>query len=86
MNTDQGAQLTSEAWIEEMKRREGLKISMDGTGRWVDNVFIEWLCFGVINLNLLIADVVKKSCLDIEGDKIRVEKNWMTESIPCKLI
>ena len=26
-----------------MKQHAGLKISMDGTGRWVDNVFIERL-------------------------------------------
>jgi putative transposase len=43
MNTDQGAQFTSTDWIEEMKKHEGLKISMDGKGRWVDNVFIERL-------------------------------------------
>lgn len=43
MNTDQGSQFTSDAWISEMKQHAGLKISMDGTGRWVDNVFIERL-------------------------------------------
>ncbi|WP_096335068.1 IS3 family transposase [Kiritimatiella glycovorans] len=43
MNTDQGSQFTSTDWIREMKQHEGLKISMDGTGRWVDNVFIERL-------------------------------------------
>jgi putative transposase len=43
MNTDQGSQFTSEAWVQEMRRHEDLKISMDGTGRWVDNVFIERL-------------------------------------------
>jgi putative transposase len=43
MNTDQGAQFTSAAWIKEMREHEGLKISMDGKGRWVDNVFIERL-------------------------------------------
>ena len=43
MNTDQGAQFTSNDWIEEMKRHEGVKISMDGKGRWVDNVIVERL-------------------------------------------
>ncbi len=43
MNTDQGSQFTSDAWIEEMKCHKGLKISMDGKGRWVDNVVIERL-------------------------------------------
>jgi putative transposase len=41
-NTDQGSQFTSEAFTDELKKRE-VKISMDGKGRWVDNVFIERL-------------------------------------------
>ena len=43
MNTDQGSQFTSGEWMAEMQRHEGLRISMDGKGRWVDNVFIERL-------------------------------------------
>ena len=43
MNTDQGRQFTSTDWISEMGRHAGLRISMDGKGRWVDNVFIERL-------------------------------------------
>jgi len=42
MNTDQGSQFTSEAWTGELKRL-GIAISMDGKGRWMDNVFIERL-------------------------------------------
>jgi putative transposase len=42
MNTDQGCQFTSDAWVEELKQH-GVKISMDGKGRWLDNVFIERL-------------------------------------------
>ena len=41
-NTDQGSQFTSEAWIEVLKAA-GIRISMDGKGRWIDNVFIERL-------------------------------------------
>jgi putative transposase len=41
-NTDQGAQFTSEAWLEPL-RELGVRISMDGKGRWMDNVFIERL-------------------------------------------
>jgi putative transposase len=41
-NTDQGAQFTSEDWLEVLKGA-GVRISMDGKGRWVDNVFIERL-------------------------------------------
>ena len=41
-NTDQGAQFTSEGWIERLKAA-GVAISMDGKGRWIDNIFIERL-------------------------------------------
>jgi len=41
-NTDQGAQYTSEAFTSKLKAAE-IKISMDGKGRWVDNVFVERL-------------------------------------------
>lgn len=41
-NTDQGAQFTAEAFTEVLRERE-IKISMDGKGRWIDNVFIERL-------------------------------------------
>jgi putative transposase len=39
-NTDQGSQFTSEAFIGRLKE-EGIRISMDGKGRWRDNVFVE---------------------------------------------
>ena len=41
-NTDQGAQFTSEAFTDVLKAH-GVAISMDGKGRWIDNVFIERL-------------------------------------------
>ena len=41
-NTDQGAQFTSEAFTEVLKAHD-IKISMDGKGRWIDNVFVERL-------------------------------------------
>ena len=41
-NTDQGSQFTGEDWINELKEN-GIQISMDGKGRWMDNVFIERL-------------------------------------------
>ena len=41
-NTDQGCQFTSEAFTQVLKDA-GIRISMDGKGRWVDNVFIERL-------------------------------------------
>lgn len=41
-NSDQGSQFTSEAFTAVL-RECGVKISMDGKGRWVDNVFVERL-------------------------------------------
>ena len=41
-NTDQGAQFTSDAFTGVLKEA-GIKISMDGKGRWIDNVFVERL-------------------------------------------
>ena len=41
-NTDQGCQFTSAGWTGELESH-GIKISMDGKGRWMDNVFIERL-------------------------------------------
>ncbi len=41
-NTDQGSQFTSEAFTGVLKEH-GINISMDGKGRWVDNVFVERL-------------------------------------------
>lgn len=41
-NTDQGCQFTSEDFTRVLKDA-GIQISMDGKGRWVDNVFIERL-------------------------------------------
>ncbi len=41
-NTDQGSQFTSDAFTRPLKDA-GVQISMDGKGRWIDNVFIERL-------------------------------------------
>lgn len=41
-NSDQGSQFTSEAFTAKLKEH-GIRISMDGRGRWLDNVFIERL-------------------------------------------
>jgi putative transposase len=41
-NTDQGSQFTSTAFTGTLAKA-GIKISMDGRGRWMDNVFIERL-------------------------------------------
>jgi putative transposase len=41
-NTDQGSQFTSDAFTGTLTAA-GIRISMDGRGRWMDNVFIERL-------------------------------------------
>ena len=45
-NTDQGCQFTSESFINVLKRNN-IKISMDGRGRFQDNIFIERLWWTV---------------------------------------
>ena len=42
MNSDQGSQFTGFEWTQALKDA-GVKISMDGKGRWVDNRMIERL-------------------------------------------
>lgn len=41
-NTDQGSQFTAQSWRKQLESH-GVRISMDGKGRWIDNVFIERL-------------------------------------------
>ena len=41
-NTDQGSQFTSEAFCGLLLER-GIKVSMDGKGRYLDNIFVERL-------------------------------------------
>jgi putative transposase len=45
-NTDQGSQFTCQRFTSVLKER-GIQISMDGRGRWMDNVFIERLLWSV---------------------------------------
>jgi putative transposase len=41
-NTDQGSQFTSTEFVD-LLQGHGVQVSMDGKGRWVDNVFVERL-------------------------------------------
>jgi putative transposase len=41
-NTDQGVQFTAQAWTSRLEAA-AVQVSMDGRGRWVDNVFVERL-------------------------------------------
>lgn len=40
LNTDQGSQFTSHEWITYVEQN-GILVSMDGKGRWADNIYIE---------------------------------------------
>lgn len=40
LNTDQGSQFTSHKWVNTVLSND-IKVSMDGKGRWADNMFIE---------------------------------------------
>ena len=42
MNTDQGVQFTAAGFVDELEA-VGVRISMDGKGRFLDNIFIERL-------------------------------------------
>ena len=41
-NTDQGSQFTAEDFTQPLLAK-GVRVSMDGKGRWIDNVFVERL-------------------------------------------
>jgi len=42
VKADQGVQFTSAGFLEELENR-GIRVSMDGKGRFLDNIFIERL-------------------------------------------
>ena len=61
MNTDQGSLFTGEEWIEAVES-SGARVSMDGKGRWMDNVFIErlWRSLKYERLRLWSYETVKE--------------------------
>ncbi|MCP4743595.1 MAG: DDE-type integrase/transposase/recombinase, partial [Actinomycetales bacterium] len=71
-NTDQGCQFTSEAWIEAVESM-GTKVSMDGRGRWIDNVFIERLWRSLKCEDIYLKDY--RSVPELEAGVSR----WMTD-------
>jgi putative transposase len=68
MNTDQGSQFTSEPWLQALLSR-GVRVSMDGRGRWMDNVFIERLWRSVKYEEIYI-----NGCVNIENQKTALER------------
>ena len=60
-NTDQGCQFTAKSWVG-LLEGHGVRISMDGKGRWMDNVFIERLWW-----SLKYEDVYLKEYADLHA-------------------
>ena len=56
INSDQGSRFTSDDYIEYIKSLEHTKISMDGKGRALDNVFIErfWRTIKYEKINIIV--------------------------------
>ena len=67
-NTDQGCQFTSADWIECLQGLD-IKISMDGKGRWMDNVFIErlWRSVKYEHIYLFEHPTIADLCAGLEG-------------------
>lgn len=61
-NTDEGSQFTSKNFISQLTKRE-IKISMDGKGRALDNVFIErfWRSLKQEKIYLIVFNTVKEA-------------------------
>ena len=69
-NTDQGSQFTGFDWTNTLSEA-GVKISMDGRGRWIDNRFIERLW------RSLKQEAVYLEEISDSFQARRVVKNWM---------
>ena len=70
MNTDQGSQFTGSAWITTLTEA-GVRISMDGRSRSLDNIFIEHLW------RSLKQEAVSLEEIDDGFKARRVIKDWM---------
>jgi len=68
LNTDQGSQYTSDAWIK-MVEDNGIKVSMDGKGRYADNIIMErfWRSLKHESILLFVYDTVQELKRAIES-------------------
>ena len=82
-NTDQGCQFTSAEWIGRLKDL-GIQISMDGKGRWMDNIFIErlWRSVKYEHIYLFAFHVVRQCALAVEAamKAFRQDLLWCSSS------
>ena len=81
-NTDQGSQFTSKDFITVLTKRK-IKISMDGKGRALDNVFIErfWRSLKQEKIYLIILNTVKEAKNAITNYMSFYNKNRMHQSL-----
>jgi len=65
-NSDQGSQFTSDKFTDRLKEH-GIQISMDGKGRWMDNVFVErlWRSLKYEEVYLKAYESIKQAELEI---------------------
>lgn len=63
-NTDQGSQFTCEEWTGKLLEW-GVQISMDGKGRWMDNVFIERLWRSIKHEDIYLREYATVSALEV---------------------
>jgi transposase InsO family protein len=78
MNTDQGSQFTGSAWITTLAEA-GLRISMDGRGRYLDNIFIERLWRSLKQEAIYLEENVKW----LLGDRC-YDADWFREALQDK--
>jgi hypothetical protein len=74
-NTDQGSQFTSEAFTGRLKK-EGIQISMDGKGRWCDNVFVERLCPPQTRGHPAVQGLRPEETTQVPGGLPRAQTGW----------
>jgi putative transposase len=85
-NTDQGVQYTAEAFTTRLEAA-GVRVSMDGRGRWMDNVFVERLWRTVKHEYLYLHDHATPRALQTglenwfpfyNGERIHASLNYRT--------
>lgn len=81
-NTDQGSQFTSQNFIRELVKHE-IRISMDGKGRALDNVFIErfWRSLKQEKIYLIILNTVREAKYAITSYITFYNQNRMHQSL-----
>jgi len=76
INTDQGSQYTSHDFVDAIKRHKTIRLSMDGKGRCIDNVFIERLWWSVKYENAYIYDYPDGKALYLGLEKYFQQYNF----------